>query len=303
MGDGAGALTSQEQAHGEEVPRGGELSRAPFHLWRHHFRRTPPAHPLPLSHAAKLTRADAQKRDKIKYSKWKAADIAKAFREGRTPIPGPAGGLPADELDAPPAEVVDGSSEERALAAELAALDSAPPPATEPEAYPFPVASALPLPASPDADPDGEEPTTPAFPSFLNTPTALPGSASPSPPPPDFADDLPSPPATHQTAVLPPPASTAAAFPAAVFPSAPPILPPVVPTYQAPPPPPAAPRYVAPTAPAPTPTAPPAAIDSYDPIIVAKIQKHAKWAVSALNYDDYETARKELRLALAMLGG
>ncbi|KAF9486312.1 DUF605-domain-containing protein, partial [Pholiota conissans] len=29
--------------------------------------------------------------DKIRYSKWKAADIAKAFREGRKPVPGPPG--------------------------------------------------------------------------------------------------------------------------------------------------------------------------------------------------------------------
>ncbi|KIY67210.1 hypothetical protein CYLTODRAFT_353690, partial [Cylindrobasidium torrendii FP15055 ss-10] len=30
--------------------------------------------------------------DKIKYAKWKAADIARAFREGRKPTAGPAGG-------------------------------------------------------------------------------------------------------------------------------------------------------------------------------------------------------------------
>lgn len=40
-----------------------------------------------------------------------------------------------------------------------------------------------------------------------------------------------------------------------------------------------------------------------DPMIVATIQKHAKWAISALNYDDFDTARKELRAALGMLGG
>ncbi|KAG6814128.1 hypothetical protein H0H92_002123 [Tricholoma furcatifolium] len=35
--------------------------------------------------------------EKIKYAKWKAADIAKAFREGRKPTPGPAGsGLDED---------------------------------------------------------------------------------------------------------------------------------------------------------------------------------------------------------------
>ncbi|KWU47485.1 DUF605-domain-containing protein, partial [Rhodotorula sp. JG-1b] len=33
-----------------------------------------------------------QNRERIKYAKWKAADIAKAFREGRKPTPGPAGG-------------------------------------------------------------------------------------------------------------------------------------------------------------------------------------------------------------------
>ncbi|TDL28545.1 DUF605-domain-containing protein [Rickenella mellea] len=32
--------------------------------------------------------------EKIRYSKWKAADIAKAFREGRKPTPGPAAGSP-----------------------------------------------------------------------------------------------------------------------------------------------------------------------------------------------------------------
>jgi vacuolar protein sorting-associated protein VTA1 len=31
--------------------------------------------------------------EKIRYAKWKAADIARAFREGRQPVPGPAGGL------------------------------------------------------------------------------------------------------------------------------------------------------------------------------------------------------------------
>ena len=33
----------------------------------------------------------AQNEDKIRYAKWKAADISKALREGRRPTPGPAG--------------------------------------------------------------------------------------------------------------------------------------------------------------------------------------------------------------------
>nr|XP_019048051.1 vacuolar protein sorting-associated protein VTA1 [Kwoniella bestiolae CBS 10118]OCF26981.1 vacuolar protein sorting-associated protein VTA1 [Kwoniella bestiolae CBS 10118] len=36
---------------------------------------------------------------------------------------------------------------------------------------------------------------------------------------------------------------------------------------------------------------------------VETVQKHAKWAVSAMEFDDYETARNELRKALNMLGG
>ncbi|PCH33882.1 DUF605-domain-containing protein, partial [Wolfiporia cocos MD-104 SS10] len=34
---------------------------------------------------------DNQNEEKIRYAKWKAADIAKAFREGRKPTAGPAG--------------------------------------------------------------------------------------------------------------------------------------------------------------------------------------------------------------------
>lgn len=35
---------------------------------------------------------------------------------------------------------------------------------------------------------------------------------------------------------------------------------------------------------------------------IAEIQKHARWAISALNYEDVDTARKELQLALSKLG-
>ena len=35
---------------------------------------------------------------------------------------------------------------------------------------------------------------------------------------------------------------------------------------------------------------------------IADAQKHAKWAISALNFEDVNTAVKELRLALNTLG-
>jgi vacuolar protein sorting-associated protein VTA1 len=40
-----------------------------------------------------------------------------------------------------------------------------------------------------------------------------------------------------------------------------------------------------------------------DPIKIGNAQKHAKWAISALNYEDIDTAKKELRAALALIGG
>ncbi|KAG8219518.1 Vta1 like-domain-containing protein [Butyriboletus roseoflavus] len=45
--------------------------------------------PSPNRHPHPLT--PLQTESKLKYAKWKAADIAKAFREGRRPTPGPAG--------------------------------------------------------------------------------------------------------------------------------------------------------------------------------------------------------------------
>ncbi|KPV77422.1 uncharacterized protein RHOBADRAFT_51277 [Rhodotorula graminis WP1] len=306
----------------------------------------------------------SENRDKIKYAKWKASDIAKAFREGRTPTPGPVGGLQEGDEDAvETSRVTDAEAKE--LSQELAALGTGdeararPPlegatpaesttPATaaagsathtaksvaddEPVSYPFPQQPTT-LPSAPAAaasDDEGEEEepgsdfvddeqpppsraATPPVPSFLDQPASTSGEpvtpGGPVTPVPE----------THQTSDLPVPQAHVAfdppAFPSAVFPSAP-----ALPPQQPHPPPPhgaAAPpsaRSLAPTsvaarappaaaAAAPPPVAPPPPRrDEYDPMEVAQMQKHCRWAVSALNYDDFETARKELRLALAMLG-
>ena len=37
----------------------------------------------------KVTRADYQMEQKLQYARWKAADGAKALREGREPVSGP----------------------------------------------------------------------------------------------------------------------------------------------------------------------------------------------------------------------
>jgi len=40
-----------------------------------------------------------------------------------------------------------------------------------------------------------------------------------------------------------------------------------------------------------------------DDAAIAEAQKHARWAISALNFEDVATAVKELRIALGALGG
>lgn len=155
----------------------------------------------------------------------------------------------------------------------------------------------LPSPISPPTNhptgytPGGGAPSAPQ----TWTPTPPPASSSFAPPsaPPTFA---PSPSTT--AAVAPPPAFSP---------------PPAVPTPKAMPPPAVVPR---PVVPAPTsfsnsaaaPTAPigpgqqaPATFVA-DDAAMAQAQKHAKWAISALNFEDVTTAVRELRLALETLG-
>jgi hypothetical protein len=45
-----------------------------------------------------MTNLQPQTEEKIRYAKWKAADIAKAFREGKRPAPGPPGWAEEQEL-------------------------------------------------------------------------------------------------------------------------------------------------------------------------------------------------------------
>ena len=74
---------------------------------------------------------EPEMQEKIKYAKWKAADIAKAFKEGRKPQAGPAGGDPkveAAQVEAAMApSAVDSREEEEYLAREMAKLTAAAP--------------------------------------------------------------------------------------------------------------------------------------------------------------------------------
>ncbi|KAJ6604821.1 Vta1 like-domain-containing protein [Mycena vulgaris] len=79
-----------------------------------------------------------------------------------------------------------------------------------------------------------------------------------------------------------------------------PHLPPHAPTPVVPPP----PTFVAPpTLLSPPPPPPPEPEVELTPTVIAKAQKHCRFAISALDYEDAEQARRELRAALAVLGG
>ncbi|KDQ63199.1 hypothetical protein JAAARDRAFT_29215 [Jaapia argillacea MUCL 33604] len=69
------------------------------------------------------------------------------------------------------------------------------------------------------------------------------------------------------------------------------------------PPPPTQPYYSPPHTRAPVPPSPSPPPPDLTPVMIAKAQKHCRFAISALDYEDGETARKELRAALALLGG
>jgi vacuolar protein sorting-associated protein VTA1 len=53
----------------------------------------------------------------------------------------------------------------------------------------------------------------------------------------------------------------------------------------------------------PSPPSPPVSPPDLTPQLIAKAQKHCRFAISALDYEDADQARKELRAALAVLEG
>lgn len=153
------------------------------------------------------------------------------------------------------------------------------------------------LPTAPPEDAMDLE-TTPDLPDPSNLPP--PGSRNTgdfsSFPPPDIKDTdheiPPSPPQNFYRQAPPPPPQQY------IPPPQPPqqhFNPPPQPQYHAPPP----------QIPA---SIPPPTIAARQPILntdeeaIAKAQKHARWAISALNFEDAETAVKELRAALVTLG-
>ena len=271
---------------------------------------------------------DQETQQKIKYAKWNAARIVKAIKEGKDPNES----NPKHEEASPP--------ELDPTDPAVQSLVGGPRPATVEDASDADLprdAAGVSLPHSPvSAGPSPLSETglqLPGVPTDLSPPadTGYFGPEAMNPPPSQHPShfqsppDLPAPP----TGWTPSQPSPAASPPPSVW-AQPPANPSPAGFYHQPPapaaiPPPfassprstaaAAPPFVnQPTNPYSTATRPPS-IDpraGYAPVrsggfatdeaAVAGAQKHAKWAISALNFEDVPTAVKELRKALESLG-
>lgn len=217
---------------------------------------------------------------KIKYAKWKAADIIKAIREGRAPVPGPPGGedSQAEGLDMPPHESevpgtggIDVTSNIPPTTGQDN-IDSSQPFITQFPSPPSNFTAAIP-PSSPNQD-------------ILPPPAGFIGSPNRPPSPPLTGSNSFSQPtqATNIGDVNLPPHNLSSVPPPGVSP----VLPRVTRT----PPQPARTEY--------SPAVPSQHLPG--PGEIAQAQKHAKFAISALTYDDIKTARENLLKALDTIG-
>ncbi|KAL2168900.1 hypothetical protein VTG60DRAFT_6735 [Thermothelomyces hinnuleus] len=272
---------------------------------------------------------DQETQQKIKYAKWNAARIVKAIKEGKDPNES----NPKREEAPPPA-----LDPNEPVVQSPGATSSGPRPVTIEEVpdVDMPNAGAArtslphsPAPAEPSPVSDGGL-QLPGVPTKLSQPASsgyFGPNASITPPPQQSNQfqpppDLPGPPTGGWAPSQPSPATGAP--PIWSQPSAPATIPP--PTFAAnssptaavasPPAGPPADSYrpqmaptatpAGPTAPAAVPPPVPAPAPSggfvADEAAIVGAQKHARWAISALNFEDVPTAVLELRKALELLG-
>lgn len=280
--------------------------------------------------------------EKTRYAKWRAADISKALREGRQPTPVSPSGEPTETTvesvsalpdpftgftDAPSAHVSHELEEPYATSA----LPSVSTTFGEGDA-PFeitPVSAPVPIDVTDvqaqHAVPSGSPPMLPTHQVDAETPTEAPLAPYDSPADMDMEMDMAQGP-SHLTSVGAASASLTSPDAVAQGPSSPshlilqnqapsdasyltgspyasaPPLPPLPPQPSAPPlPPPPSASYVQisrPPPPPPEPSPPP----ELTPGLIAKAQKHCRFAISALDYEDLQQARKELHAAMAIIG-
>lgn len=222
---------------------------------------------------------------KIKYAKWKAADIIKAIREGRAPVPGPPGGEEAEDTDMLGGQTdeqpaVTGSDPTTDAASQGGGADPSKPFISQFPSPPSNFTTAIP-PTSPRQDA-----LPPTNPGGFSTPAG--GANQPPTQPPSGGNQY-----WQQ------PGNTTNTSDANTHTNSPPNKPspslPTAPTFI-----PNVPKNTAPISNIPSQGGPPSA--SLGPTEVAQAQKFAKFAISALTYDDVKTARDNLLKALNTIG-
>ena len=276
-----------------------------------------------------------QHEEKVRYAKWRAADISKALREGRQPAPVLGGAEAASEPVSAPPDLHEGSSDvpNTHVHHELQGPHSAS--ASVPLAFPDDRSapdqhSAFSLDASLEIPPKSAPVPISGTTASHSTPVGSPSSpfstkssasksrrhrtdskTSPSSSPrasPTLGQGRGRNTSLGSSSLKSSPTSTAhrSASPTHFIPrNSPPSTVPYLagtPYASAPAPPQPPPVPYAPVPPPPSllGTSPPPELT---PGLIAKAQKHCRFAISALDYEDAEQARKELRSALAILGG
>ncbi|PHH66214.1 hypothetical protein CDD81_7807 [Ophiocordyceps australis] len=226
---------------------------------------------------------------RIRFAKWNAARILRAIREGTDP----------NETNPKPTTSLDDTTGEQELrpgAGEGSGFRPLPASVEDvPETTGFPLESDG---ASLDSSKlDQDAILKPKATGPMDFGVIAQDSATPSAPdlpnqaPPASGTQIPLQPSPHIPTKLPPEFQLSEEAPSDI------ALPPVAPVAQTPPP----QQVIRPPPPPVAPAAPPApeAVNLRD---IGQAQKHAKWAISALNFEDVPTAVNELRNALAALG-
>ncbi|KAM5343538.1 hypothetical protein ACJ41O_012075 [Fusarium nematophilum] len=278
---------------------------------------------------------DPEIQQKIKFAKWNAARILKAIREGKDPnesnpkAPEPTEAAPALDPSDPDVQQLSGAPAPQAASVEDVPDAGEPPsmPTFTDEPPKIPDPGYFPPQPHPDEARPQQEPFVPSPLSQSSTP-GLTGAPPPHPPPPAAVSSVPEIPPQPATQIPPQPSpQIPTKIPSHFAPPPPPPQPlsdpsappswtttPSVPHPAASNPPPVlpAPNPYVPSpafvpAPSPAPVVPVQPVQSTggftaDHRDINQAQKHAKWAISALNFEDVPTAVKELRNALALLG-
>lgn len=284
---------------------------------------------------------DTETQQKIKYAKWNAARITKAIKEGKDPNESnpkkedlPPQQTALDPSD-PEVQMLDTPSQApKSATVEDAPDDDLPGGAASSTAPPG--AAVSPLPPSTADDHELRLPSAPGYNEDESASSAQPGYFDPTPPLPspisppshnpvtfDPGSNMP-PSAPDSWVPTPPPAATTFSPPAG--PSVPPpSTPSFSPTAAVSPPSVLPPNFTTepPVANVSRPVVPPLASSTQgltapggfsqvpqqvtgnftaDDAAMSQAQKHAKWAISALNFEDVPTAVRELRRALEALG-